>query len=95
MYSGVLEIKKDGRFTFRDRSCLGSSYSEGTWRTAGGVYVLQSLEKFKEPSLSSHRDSGHVYFDNEQLNLIGDTLYAATSKFVMEEQYWDYAINMV
>ena len=87
MYSGVLEIKKDGRFTFRDRSCLGSSYSEGTWRTVGGVYVLQSLEKFKEPSLLFHRDSGHVYFDNEQLNLIGDTLYAATSKFVMEEQY--------
>jgi hypothetical protein len=88
MYSGVLEIKRDGSFTFHERGCMGSSYSEGTWRGFGDLCVLQSFEKFKEPSLSSHRDSGYVYFDNEQLSLVGDTLYGSSSlKFVMKEQY--------
>ena len=75
MYSNVLDIKRDGSFSFYERSCGGSSYSEGKCQRAdaGYIYVLNSFDK---------------HFNNVQLTLVGDTLYSSEgSKYVMTKQY--------
>ncbi len=47
-FSSVLSIGEDGRFSYWNQGCLGSSYSAGSWKEEGGYYVLCSDERFRE-----------------------------------------------
>jgi hypothetical protein len=88
MYSGELKIKRDGSFDFREKGCVRIQYSSGIWRGIGDIYVLQSDDPyFNDRGEFYNRDSGYRHFNNEQLRLVGDTLYGSVSKFVMVEQY--------
>lgn len=48
-YSSMLSIRENGRFTYVNRDCLGSSYSAGSWRQDGRYYILCSDARFREP----------------------------------------------
>lgn len=45
-YSSSLLIKEDGTFTYHDRGCTGSSYSEGTWTQIGLDIVITSYQQY-------------------------------------------------
>lgn len=90
-YSSELVLTQEGKFTYYDQSCLKQNFSEGSWLKQGNFIVLSSLMGYKPQKtqtnclVSSARDTAKVFFDNEPLQIKGDTLFFVGRNKILED----------
>ena len=48
-YSNFLSLLPNNEFTYLESSCLGSVYSEGTWKKEGNFIILNSASELAAP----------------------------------------------
>lgn len=66
MYSNVLNIKKDGTFSYYEGTCLGDTYSVGNWRGLGYSFALNSFAPSDTPiRWSGQKELTYYSFNNE------------------------------
>lgn len=73
-YSSTLTLSEDGRFDFESMSCLGQTYSKGSWERNNNIIILTSFDSPKqktvepvfieeEPTTAPNNDKEGVFYN--------------------------------